>query len=73
MFKPNRIKQLADFFYSSNSALDVPLRISCETGQFTGFDLDRESFISLLKILAKSQNLKEDLAAFVECQYGQYE
>jgi hypothetical protein len=68
-----RIKHLADFFYSSNSAVDVPLRISCVTGQFTGFDLDRESFISLFKILAKSQNLKDDLAAFVESQYGQHE
>jgi hypothetical protein len=69
----NRIRQLAEFFYSSNSAVDVPLRISCITGQFTGFDLDRESFISLFKILTKSQNLKEDLAAFVECQYDQHE
>lgn len=68
-----KIKQLADFFYSSNSAVDVPLRISCVTGQFTGFDLDRESFISLFKILAKSQNLKQDLAAFVESQYDQHE
>ena len=68
-----RIRQLADFFYSSNSAVDVPLRISCVTGQFTGFDLDRESFISLFKILAKSQNLKEDLAAFMESQDGQHE
>jgi hypothetical protein len=68
-----RIRQLADFFYSSNSADDVPLRISCVTGQFTGFDLDRESFISLFKILVKSQNLKKDLAAFVESQYEQHE
>ena len=68
-----RIRQLTDFFYSSNSAVDVPLRISCLTGQFTGFDLDRESFILLFKILTQSQNLKEDLTAFVESQYGQHE
>ena len=60
-----RIKELADFFYSSDSSEDVPLRFCCETGRFTGFDLDREKFISLFSVLAKSKNLKEDLRAFV--------
>jgi len=63
-----RIKQLADFFYSSNSATDVPLRISCSIGRYAGFDLDRDSFVSLMLILARSDDLKADLAAFVEQQ-----
>ena len=61
-----RVIELADFFYSSNSSQDVPLRIACTTGQFTGFDLDREEFISLFSILAKSKDLKKDLEVFVE-------
>ena len=61
-----RIRQLADFFYSSNSSNDVPLRISCITGRYTGIDLDREGFISLFIILSKSEDLKEDLADFLE-------
>jgi hypothetical protein len=61
-----RIIELADFFYSSDSSEDVPLRLCCETGRFTGFDLDRNEFISLFSILAKSKNLKGDLEVFVE-------
>jgi len=61
-----RIKELADFFYSSNSSEDIPLRICCETGRYTGFDLNRDEFISLFSILARSKNLKEDLRVFVE-------
>ena len=64
-----RIRQLADFFYSSNSSTDVPLRISCITGQYTGFDLDQEEFISLLVILTRSNDLKRDLSGFVERCY----
>ncbi|NPU86557.1 MAG: hypothetical protein HPY65_18950 [Syntrophaceae bacterium] len=65
---PKRIRHLADFFYSSDSAADVPLRICCETGRYTGFDLDRDGFISLLVILTRSDDLKNDLAVFVEQQ-----
>ena len=65
-----RITELADFFYSSNSSQDVPLRIACTTGQFSGFDLDQEEFISLFSILAKSKNLKRDLEVFVEAIYA---
>jgi len=61
-----RIQELADFFYSSDTTVDVPLRICCETGRYTGFDLNREEFISLFSILAKSKDLKEDLEVFVE-------
>lgn len=66
-----KIKQLADFFYTSDSATDVPLRIACSTGRYSGFDLDKESFVELFKILVKSEseNLKEDLRSFVESQY----
>ena len=65
----NRIRQLADFFYSSNSAVDVPLRIACSTGRYTGIDLDREAFISLFVILSKSDNLKKDLTDFLEAHH----
>ena len=61
-----RIQELADFFYSSDSSKDIPLRIACETGQYSGFSLDREEFISLFSILAKSKDLREDLKVFVE-------
>jgi hypothetical protein len=61
-----KIKELAGFFYSSNSAADVPLRISCTTGQYSGFDLDRQKFIELLVILHRSHELKKDLADFRE-------
>jgi hypothetical protein len=66
-----RIKELADFFYSSNSSEDVPLRITCITGRFTGFDLDPEDFVDLFTILNKSKNLKKDLAKFVERMNGE--
>jgi len=66
MINKKRIIELADFFYSSDNSKDVPLRLCCETGRYTGFDLDREKFISLLTILARSKNLKEDLEVFVE-------
>ena len=66
MMTLKRIRQLADFFYSSNSAADVPLRISCITGRYTGFDLDRDQFISLLGILTRSDDLKRDLSGLVE-------
>lgn len=65
MINKKRIIELADFFYSSDSSEDVPLRLCCETGRFTGFDLNRDEFISLFSILAKSKNLKEDLKVFV--------
>ena len=66
-----RIQELADFFYSSDSPRDVPLRLCCETGRYTGFDLNREDFISLFIILSKSKNLKTELAQFVERVYGE--
>lgn len=61
-----RIKQLAEFFYSSDSSVEVPLRIACVTGRYTGIDLDREQFISLFMILTKSDDLKRDLTVFLE-------
>jgi hypothetical protein len=61
-----RIRELADFFYSSDNSKDIPLRICCETGRYTGFNLNRDEFISLFSVLAKSKNLKKDLEVFVE-------
>ena len=68
-----RVKVLADFFFSSESARDIPLRISCVTGRYTGLDLKRAEFESLFKILSKSQNLRKDLAGFLERVYDQKE
>ena len=68
-----RVKVLADFFFSSESTRDIPLRISCVTGRYTGFDLERAEFESLFKILSKSQNLRKDLAGFLERVYDQKE
>lgn len=61
-----RIKELADFFYSSNSAEDVPVRIAIASGMYSGADLNKDRFIELMIILKKSKNLKSDLLAFRE-------
>ncbi len=61
-----RIKELADFFYSSDSSKDVPLRLYCLCGQYDGFALTKQGFISLLSILVKSSDLKKDLTAFIK-------
>ena len=61
-----KIQQLADFFYSSDDANDVPVRISIMTGQFSGFDLSQTAFIELLKILNNSISLKKYLEEFRE-------
>lgn len=66
MMTLKRIRQLTDFFYSSNSSADVPLRIACSTGRYTGIDLDREEFVSLFVILNRSNDLKKDLTDFLE-------
>jgi hypothetical protein len=66
-----RIRELADFFYSSDDSKDVPLRFACTTGRYTGFDLDRESFIALFAILNRSKDLKKDLAQFMERVSGE--
>lgn len=60
-----RIQELANFFYSSNNSNDIPLRLSCSTGAFTGFDLSKKDFIDLFIILNKSTNLKIDLNNFL--------
>lgn len=60
-----RIRQLAEFFYSSDNIADVPLRISCIMGRYAGFDLEQQDFIELFVILSKSNNLKKDLSSFV--------
>ena len=61
-----RIKELADFFYSSDNSEDVPLRLCCETGRYSGFSLNRDEFISLFSILSKSKDFKKDLKVFME-------
>ena len=66
-----KILQMADFFYSSDSADDVPLRLVCVTGRYTGFDLSRDDFITLFQILSKSHDLKSDLLKFREMKHEQ--
>jgi hypothetical protein len=66
-----RIKMLADFFYSSESSRDVPLRLACVTGRYSGFDLTKDEFVSLFMILSQSQNLKADLTQFIEAKYDE--
>ena len=61
-----RIRELADFFYSSNSSNDVPLRISIVSGMYSGATLTKEKFIKLLSILSASNCLKKDLLKFRE-------
>jgi hypothetical protein len=58
-----RIKQLADYFYSSNTADDVPFRI-CLTSGMAGEDLTKEGFIELMTLLSQSINIKEDALKF---------
>ena len=64
-----KIHKLADFFYSSDSSDDIPMRVSAITGQYSGFDLPKEAFIELLTILNESKTLRMDLKKFVD-KYG---
>lgn len=68
--KKTKINELADFFYSSDNAIDVPLRLAVTTGQYSGFDLTRETFINLMNILHNSKDLKTDLTVFMEEDEG---
>lgn len=61
-----KIRQLADFFYSSDDSDAVPLRLAYVTGRYTGFDLDRGGFIQLFEILCNSHDLQKDLKLFIE-------
>lgn len=61
-----KINKIADFFYSSNDANDIPIRLSIITGQYSGFDLSKEAFIELFKILNNSVDIKNDLKDFRE-------
>ena len=58
-----RIKQVVDFLYSSNTAKKVPFRIclSCGMG---GFDINKAQCAELLQILSTSINIKKDCAKF---------
>jgi len=59
-----RIRELADFFYSSDSADDVPLRLSLSFGM-AGCGLDYNGFVALMGVLSKSKDLKTDLLNFL--------
>ena len=59
----SRIKQIADFLYSSDKANVVPFRVSIGTGMY-GYDLNYKQFIKLMTIFSRSINLKDDLLSF---------
>ena len=65
-----RIQELAEFFYSLKWRRRTPLRIACTTGDFSGFDISKRSFIELMTILSKSSNLKVDLEKFRQVKEG---
>lgn len=65
-YDKKRIKELVNFFYSSDSSDDVPVRIMISTGKWGLFDLYNESLNEFLIILNSSNNLKEDLLKFRE-------
>lgn len=59
-----KIQQLADFFYHSDNAEDVPVRLSVISGAYSGIDLSKQSFTELLTILNNSVDLATDLKDF---------
>jgi|AntAceMinimDraft_18_1070375.scaffolds.fasta_scaffold724945_1 hypothetical protein len=60
-----KIQKLAEFFYHSDNANDVPLRIAITTGQYGGADLSKQDFIELMTILIHSKDIKADLLLFL--------
>ena len=65
-----RIEKLSNFFYNSNSTKYIPLRISCITGEWSGFNLSKHGFGELMFILSNSKNLKKELEDFVSRYYN---
>ena len=68
---PERIKNLADYFYSSSPSGDsispsknVPFRIETSYGM-GGYELSYGQFIHLMDILANSTDVKNDCIEFV--------
>ena len=58
-----RIKELADYFYSSNSSSDVVFRLSLSFGM-GGCDMSYSQFVNLMEILSRSDNFIDDLNVF---------
>lgn len=48
-----KIRWLADYFYSSDSSLDVPCRISLSMGM-GGSDLTKKQFVDFLTVLEEA-------------------
>ena len=61
----DRILELVNFFYSSDTSADVPCRIALTFGM-SGVDLSADDLIEFLTILSNSSNLKSDLRTFIE-------
>lgn len=53
-----RIQELADFFYSSDNATDVPFRLSLSFGM-AGDDISKDEFIEIMKWLSEGDISKE--------------
>ena len=62
------INKLSKFFFSSNSADDVPFRLALVAGQYCGFDLkNEEQTKALLEFLDNEKNYnKEKFEEFLE-------
>ena len=58
--RKERIEELVEFFYSSNSSKKVPCRLSLTFGM-GGADLTKDGLRDLLYILSFSLNIKKDL------------
>jgi len=65
-----RLIEVADFLYSSNSAEDIPLRITMSRGM-AGWDLTKDEFIELIFIFLCSEELEEELWDFVNRKIGE--
>jgi len=55
-----RIGKLVNFLYSSDDSNKVPFRLSLTTGQFSGYDLDKEQCEVLLDLLIDPKNYNKE-------------
>jgi len=61
------VNKLVEFLYSSNTSEAVPFRISLISGQYSGFNLNREQCKALLELLTNPLNYdKEKFKQFLE-------
>lgn len=54
------IKKLVEFLYSSDNSNDIPFRLSLLSGQYTGWDLNKEQCQKLLSLLNNPENYNKE-------------